>query len=163
MELKIININSLLLPAWGVKRKKQIELFRIRSSVQRHGQIEPIKVRPTGEVDMLKDPLYEIIDGRTVYAALLERNVQDIYCLDYGNISEQAAKELYLQTEFTSKTPDPLRLAELVKELSTHESFNALCNKLPFDKDQIQYYIDLCDFDWKQHLSKTHKAQVGLF
>ena len=163
MDLKKLNIDQVLLPQWNVKRKKDLELFRIRNSVQRLGQTQPIKVRDIGTKDMLDNQLFEIIDGRTVYAALLDCNIKEVYCLDYGTISEQQATTLYLQTEFSGKTTDPLRLAELINGLNKAQEVSTLQNTLPFDKDQIQYYIDLCDFDWRKHLSKNHKDQGSLF
>ncbi len=163
MDLKKLDINQVLLPDWNVKRKKEIEMFRIRASIQKLGQNEPIKVRNTGQKDMLDNVLYEIIDGRTVYSAMLDAGLTEIYCLDYGQITVQDAQTMYLQTEFTNKATDHLKLAELIHELSKTEPTTTLQNKLPFDKDQIEYYIELCEFDWREHLRTNDKNQGSLF
>lgn len=161
MELKHIDNKLILNPPWDISRKNHIEYHRIRTGLQKYGQIQPIHVRQIVIDETIR---FEVIDGRGVLAAINDLGISPVLCLDHGLISEQQAEAIYLQLKFATRTVHPLRLAELIYKMSESEPVTALQNKLPFDREQIDYYIELHKFDWKEHLLKPKdEKQISLF
>ena len=122
-----------------------IEYEKIKNSLEKFGQVEPILVR---EIEGGK---YEIVNGFHRYKAMKELESQEIEIKNLGKIDFDTAVAIALQTEDTKIPIDNIELSSLMKQLVTEDKdIEYWAKLLPYDAEIIQSKIDLIDFDFEQ-------------
>jgi ParB family chromosome partitioning protein len=144
-ENSIVKIDKILPNAWNPKKfylededgKKNYE--RIKKSITKHGQIDPILVREI-------DNGYEIVNGFHRYTAAKELGYKELEIKNLGKISDEKAKAIALATEDARVPLDRIMVAEIVKGLiDINPEFTEL---LPYTEEESQELKQLLEFDW---------------
>ena len=144
-----VNLNTLVLPSWGWHYEDLDLDHKLRSSLEKHGQLAPIIVREV-------NAHYEIVDGRRRLAQLKELGIEEAWILNTGQLSEPDAVRVAMSLELQSSV-DYARLAQQVKAL---EDDGGLANTTPFSAERLRYLSQLCGFNWAQYEAL---AQDGFF
>ncbi len=151
-EKRIINADNRVVPiskvrpnAWNPKLaydtndegKKQFA--RIKKSLARHGQVDPILVRQAGR-------FFEIVNGYHRYRAALELGWKEIEVKNLGMVPDAYAKALAIATEDSHVALDQIAVAKLVKEIL--ELDPQALEDLSYDEEDAAALQKLLDFDW---------------
>src|SRR6188768_119357 len=132
-------ISTIVVPAWGWHHEDKSGDHRLRVSLERYGQLAPLVVREVNSH-------FEVIDGRRRHALLQDMNVQDVWVVNKGPLTESEAIQVALSLELGAEV-DYIRLAQQV--LTVEE--RSLGNFTPFTEERLAYFRQLCKFDWKQY------------
>jgi hypothetical protein len=107
-KLKVVTIDEVRPNSWNPKDKNTVEYEKVKTSIQQHGQIQPIVVR--------ENKGYEIIDGEQKWTACKELGFKEVLVYNEGKMGDKEAKELTIA--FQQQVPfNDLSLAKLVNEM----------------------------------------------
>jgi len=122
------------------------EFEKIKKSLEKLGQVDPILVREIGRDE------YEIVNGYHRWEAMKELGYKTCEIKSLGKIDFDMAVSHALMTEDTKIPIDNIELAELTKKLVTPEKpIEYWANLLPYDAEIIKSRIELLDFDFSQY------------
>lgn len=119
------------------------EFEKIKESLQKVGQIQPVLVRE------LADGTYEIINGYHRHRAMTELGFSQIEIKNLGKIDFDTAVSRALLTEETKVPIDNVELSHLLKSIVTPEKpIEYWAEILPYTPNLIQQKIEMVDFDF---------------
>lgn len=111
-------------------------------SIETNGFIDPIKVREM-------DGRLVIVDGEHRWRAAKELGIKTIPVINLGNISDAQAMKLTVIANELRGAPEPVLLAELLRELATMEPIDTIVAELPFSQSEIDTLLQVNEtFDW---------------
>jgi len=144
---KNISIEKLTPADWNYKEEEEEKEEKLKNNIKRNGQIENIIVRK------LKTGFYEIVNGNHRLKVLKDLGYDKIVCYSLGNISDNQARRIAIETNETRFKTDSIKLAELMKEISGEGGFEIsdLAQTMPFDEEQLKGFVDLLEFDWEKY------------
>jgi hypothetical protein len=103
---------------------------------------------------------YEIIDGFHRFTACGELGYSKLPINDLGVISDTDARILLINREKAKIPLDPVKEAELIKELKAQfGTVEQLSGVLPYSVEVIEEKLKVLDFDWSSY-SKTEYVDV---
>lgn len=122
---------------------------KIKSFLKKVGQIKNIVVYFDS-----KKKKYKIIDGYYVYKSLKELGQKEVivYILDLKEICDYYYSIL-LNIKFDE---DLVKLAKMIKKLLLNSSSSELYKILPFEKEEIEKYPLLLEYDFKKYDVTLH-------
>lgn len=134
----------------------QLEFDKVKKSLQKFGQLQPIIVR------QLDDEIYEIVNGYHRFEAMKELGYTEIEVKDLGKIDFDQAVAIALQTEDTKIPIDNVELASLINTLVTEEKpIEYWSELLPYDAELIKSKIELINFDFSQYEKEQQGASLS--
>lgn len=127
----IININDII-PTKSLNNKDKKIDYLLEKSIKKYGQLYPILINKKNE----------IIKGNSTFLVLKKLNIENVFVkiIDCEN-----DKQLYLELKFIKNEINPIECFEYFKHIDINN------NCLPFSKKQIQDFIKLLNFNWKQY------------
>lgn len=128
---------------WNTNQMDSSLFNKELSSLKKWGQVAPITVRTRGSD-------YEIIDGEHRWKAARQLGWKEILVWDVGDMSDADAKQLSLVLNRLHGVDDPLRLRDLLRDLTTSEPLPDLLEVLPWSKSEFSKLADLPTVDWKE-------------
>jgi len=132
------------------------EYEKIKESIQKVGQIQPILVREIG-----KDR-YEIINGFHRWSAMKELGFSQVEIKNLGKLTFDEALSRALLTEDTKVPIDKVELGKLFKEIVTIEKpIEYWADLLPYTPDLIKQQVELLDFDPDMYESEGGEGSGG--
>lgn len=147
-EFRKVDINKVKPNDWNPKEsideneenKRRYE--EIKNNIAKKGMYLPIIVRTYQDE-------YQIIDGFHRWKACLELGYTEIMIWDLGNISKEEAQGITLDSIYLMVPVSEPLTAQIVKQIQLTQP-EAL-KMLPFNDLQIQEYLQLAEFDFKNY------------
>lgn len=143
-DISIIPIDQLEPNPWNPNKQSDFIYEKEKNSIQTFGFIDPVTVR------LIEKDKFQIIDGFHRWKAAKDLGYLKIPINDLGRIPDGKAKQLTIILNELRGEYDPLKLAEIVKELSQDGGIDELIQNLPFTEQEIQNLIKVTDFNWNQ-------------
>lgn len=160
-----INTNNLVIPIEEVHPNKwnpklphndtpegKKNYARLKKSMARHGQIEPVLVRQVGKE-------FEIINGHHRFYAAQELGWIEIEVKNLGKIADTKAKAIALATEDVRVPLEMVEVAKIVKEILALD--DDAINDLPYSEEDAHALEEMVDFDWSDPDEKKEKEGEG--
>ena len=144
-----IKISKLIKAVWNYKEENKTLTEKLTENIKRNGQIESIMIRE------LDTGFYEVVNGNHRLDVMSHLKIKKAHCYNFGKISEAQARRIAIETNETNFKSDPLKLAGLVKELTTEFNIEELTKTMPYDEAQLNEMIEINDFDWNELSSKS--------
>ena len=136
---------EMLTPAnWNYKTDDELKQRKLVENLKRNGQVETIIVRP------LDTGFFEVVNGNHRLAAFQEIGTDVVHAFNTGKITDAAAKRLALETNETRFASDPVRMAEVVKEIAEEFTTDDLSETMPFSQQELGNMMEMLEFDWSQ-------------
>lgn len=133
-----ININELRCNPWNPKNKRSGQFKKVRESIERNGQLQPIVVREL--VD--EDYRYEVIDGEQRLTAMLDLGYTEVWVISLGELDDDDARAKTVWMEQSVPFDDQL-LGQLLIELDgkielpyTHDEIELIAGALPDEEPE---------------------------
>lgn len=139
-----VSIEDLVKADWNYKTDDDLKSEKLKENIKLNGQIENILIRvlPTG--------FFEVVNGNHRYSVLKELGVKKVMTFNLGVITESKAKRIAVETNETRFSTDNIKLAELIKEISSDFSLEELAVTMPFEINELENFQKMLDFDWEQ-------------
>ena len=160
MDITMIAVDKIRPNNWNPNVIPEDVLRKLRAEIEKKGMCEPIHVR-THE----KTGAYEIVDGFHRWSIAKEVGLTEIPAIiqDYD---EQEAKIKTIQLNYMRGTAIPIRMANLIHELSKEMTIEELAKRLPYEEVELQDNLELLklpeDFGNELELKLQLNACVGL-
>jgi hypothetical protein len=141
---------------WNYKTDDEDKKNKLKGNLRQNGVLENIVVRemPNGK--------YEVVNGNHRLDAIRELSIEVVPAYNLGVVSEKKAKRIAIELNETHFDPDSLKLAGVIKELVDEYSIDDLEETMPYNKQEIEDYQKLLDFDWGQYGEGEGKDEKGL-
>jgi hypothetical protein len=148
-----VNIEDLVPCDWNYKTNDTEKAEKLKKNIKLNGLIENIIIYllPTG--------FYSICNGNHRYSVLKELGIKKIMTFNLGSITESKAKRIAVETNETRFSSDNIKLAELIKEISSDFSLEELAVTMPFDVNELENFQKMLDFDWEQFEKPTESEE----
>lgn len=137
-----IDISFLVAAKWNYKTNNPDLSAKLRENIKRNGQIENLLVR------RLDTGFYEVVNGNHRLEVMHELGMKRVFVFNLGDITDNAAKRISIETNETKFTTDNIRIAELFKEMQVDFTPDELATTMPFSTQEIENFNKLLDFDW---------------
>jgi len=137
---KVLPIDSALRPnPWNPNVQSKASFEKLTESIRRFGFSQRVVVRPF-------EGGYQIIDGEHRWRAAQTLRMTEVPAVDVGDVSDETAKQLTIIFNELSGSPDQVRLAELLRDLSETVPLEDLRAVMPFPDREIDVLISAVDF-----------------
>lgn len=147
--MEAVSVNSIRPNTYNPNRMNAITFEKEKRSIQEHGFIDPITVRQVGDEDEL-----EIIDGEHRWRAAKELGIETIPVANLGRIDDQKARKLTILYNELKGAPEPVLLAQVLKDLTEFETPEALAEVLPMTMAEIDTLVkSASSFDWENEVA----------
>jgi len=139
MDITTINVDKIKPNNWNPNVIPAEVLSKLRTEIERKGMCEPIHVR---EVGIEGAGEYEIIDGFHRWSIAKEVGITDIPTI-VQPYDEQEAKIKTIQLNYMRGTAIPIRMANLIHELSKEMTIEELASRLPYEEVELMDNLEL--------------------
>lgn len=143
-KFKLIPIDQLVKAAWNYKENNEQLTGKLIANIKRNGQVENLLVRK------LDTGFFEVVNGNHRFEALQKLGAKMVMAYDLGSISDGQAYRIAIETNETKFVTDQIRLADLIKDISTEFDKDDLASTMPFNEAEIDNLIKMTDFDWNE-------------
>ena len=141
---------------WNPNRQDDATFERERRSIREHGFVDPTPVRDVPPDE--RGIVLEIIDGEHRWRAAGAEGHVEVPIINLGPLPDAAARRLTIKLNDLRGHPDPMRLAELLRDLG--EPAAALAEELPYTEIEIDSLVrSLEDFDWTEQKVKDRSME----
>lgn len=139
---KSLPVSKLVKAEWNYKENDPELLEKLISNIKRNNQLENLIVRklPTG--------FYEIVNGNHRYDALVAMGADEAVVYDCGEISDEHAVRIAIETNETAFETDYIKLSNLMKKIAQKFSVDELKITMPFSDKQLDNLMQATSFDW---------------
>lgn len=139
-----VDLSLLVKADWNYKTEDAEKSEKLKNNIKRNGQVENLLIRelPTG--------FYEVVNGNHRLDVMKELGLETAHVYNFGKMSDQQARRLAIETNETRFNSDHIKLAELVKEISTEFGIDDLVQTMPYTEQEIGDMEKLLDFDFSQ-------------
>jgi ParB-like chromosome segregation protein Spo0J len=139
---KSLPVSKLVKAEWNYKENDPELLEKLISNIKRNNQLENLIVRklPTG--------FYEIVNGNHRYDALVAMGADEAVVYDCGDISDEHAVRIAIETNETTFETDYIKLSNLMKKIAQKFSVDELKITMPFSDKQLDNLMQATSFDW---------------
>lgn len=114
------------------------------ASIRKFGFVNPVIVREVGT------DYFQIIDGEHRWKSGKQLGMDAVPSWNLGIIPDDVAKQLTIVLNETRGKSEPIKLSELLADLLSTNTREALLDVLPFSKEALDGLSGLADFDWNQ-------------
>ena len=141
---KMIKLDDLVHAEWNYKQNSEEMAFKLVANMKRNGQIENLLVRK------LKGGKYEVVNGNHRMDALKQIGCTRAVCYDLGDIDDQEAYRISIETNETKFAVDQVQLAKLIADITKAVPVEELLASFPYNQEEIDNYLKMNTFDWNQ-------------
>lgn len=152
-KFKVIDIDKTVKADWNYKADDDDLLIKLIENLKRNGQIENIIVR------QLDTGFYEVVNGNHRIDAFKKLGQLKIVVYDLGNISLAEAQRIALETNETQFQVDQIKLAQIIKDITTEYPLEELALSLPFSSEELDNYIKMIEFDNSKHSNNNINSE----
>lgn len=137
-----IEIKKLVKADWNYKEENQILTEKLLENFKRNGQIESIIVRE------LETGFFEVVNGNHRLDVMKMLDYEKAHCYNFGKISQLQASRIAIETNETKFSTDPLKLSNLIQEMTAEYKLEDIEKTMPFDIKDLENMIDITKLDW---------------
>lgn len=145
-------VNKLRKAPWNYKEDDAFLQTQLQENIRKNGQIENVIVRE------LKNGLYEVVNGNHRYDAIAALNWKKIVAYNLGKVSLPHAQRIAVVTNETAFKSDPVKLADLMKQLQDEFKLEDLKMDMPWSEEQITNFAKLTEFNWEHPAQGEEKT-----
>lgn len=138
-----IGVEKLVKADWNYKKDDPEKAEKLAANIKRNRQIQNLIVRE------LEDGFYEVVNGNHRYDVLLSIGITSAVCCNLGKISLAHAQRIAIETNETTFDSDPLKLADLIKEINHEFDVADLVETMPYTQENIDSMLKITDFNWE--------------
>jgi hypothetical protein len=142
-----IPISKLVEAQWNYKqdddKKATMLMEKLKANLARNGQIENLIVRTAKA-----DGYFEVVNGNHRLRALKALGVKTAVCFKLGKITQAHAERIAVETNETKFASDPLKLAQIIRNVMEEFKPEDVIETMPFTQDEMDNYTKMLDFDW---------------
>jgi len=144
MKKGFINIDTakLVKADWNYKKEDEEKTKKLVGNFKRNGQIENIIVRE------LDTGFYEVINGNHRKDVFDILKIKKVHTYNFGNITQDRAVRIAIETNETRFDSDQLKLSELITMLTTKFKIADLSNTMPYSEQDINNFLEVANFDF---------------
>jgi len=145
LRVELMRLDAMRPNPWNPNKMDEETFAKEILSIQNNGFVEPIKVRitPTDEV--------EIIDGEHRWRASQQVGLVEVPVVNLGKISDAQAKKLTIIANELRGSPEPVLLAELIRDLSINTPIAELALELPMSTTELDALVQsTTTFNWEE-------------
>ena len=144
MKKGFINIDTakLVKADWNYKKEDEEKTKKLVGNFKRNGQIENIIVRE------LDTGFYEVINGNHRKDVFDILKIKKVHTYNFGNITQDRAVRIAIETNETRFDSDQLKLSELITMLTTKFKIADLSNTMPYSEHDINNFLEVANFDF---------------
>ncbi len=154
-KIENLSIDQIKIPSWTGNIEDLMFNEKLCNSIKKNGQLENVIVREIKRG-------FELIDGRQRIRALKKLNISQVICINIGNINEEEAKLIYLQSKIVYKT-DSIAIAKLLISLKNSINIRDIAKVTGLTAREIQTYQKLFDFAFDKYEQKQKKKPKSFF
>lgn len=141
-ENKVVQTAQLRPSKWNYNVLPPAVFNKLVRSISDNGFVQPVVVRTIGK------GLYEIINGEHRWRAAIELGMKEIPIVDLGKIDDVKAKSLAIILNELGGSPDQVRLADLLRDISVETPFEELVSTMPFPESELKMFLESVDFSF---------------
>ncbi len=134
-------VKDLIFADWNYKKDEPDKLEKLKSNLQRNGQVETIIIRD------LKNGKFEVVNGNHRLKAFQDLGWETVQVCNLGVISLSQAKRIAVETNETRFDSDQEALGKLLEEISIDFSVEDLELTMPFSETEMQQLMDIKNID----------------
>lgn len=153
---KTLPITALVKADWNYKTEDAAIMEKLVENFIKNKQVENIIVRPIDD----QNAIYEIVNGNHRLDAMIKLGYKEVFCFDVGVVSDAHAKRIAIETNETRFPVNPVRLSEIVAELTKESGVDELLQTMPFSKDQIDGMNILSEVKGSSRIKPEKKEAV---
>jgi DNA modification methylase len=139
---KWVAVSQLRMAPWNYKEtegRKVVETKKkLVSAMEKRGVILNLLVRPIGVESGY--PVYEVVNGNHRLEIFHEKKILEAMCVDLGEISQQEAELIALETNELQFDSDPLKLASLIRDVGSIYSDDVIVETAPYTLVEVKGY-----------------------
>lgn len=155
IRVEMVRLDQLKPNPWNPNKMTEGMFEKERLSIRTHGFVQPIMARisPQGEM--------QIVDGEHRWRAAQLEGMVEVPVVNLGAIGDERAKKLTIISNELRGAPEPVLLAQLVKELSATQTVDQLSAELPMTPVELDTLIRSTEaFDWDAAAAALPDAPV---
>lgn len=137
----LIPTSNLVKAEWNYKYDDEVIKEKLKENIRRNGLIENLIVR-----EIAKDK-FEVVNGNHRLDVIQELSIDEVMCYNLGKVPDHVAKRIAIETNETKFVANPTKLADILKELTEHVSFDDLLETLPFTSGELESLTSDLDFN----------------
>jgi len=153
--ISVISIDKIDANPWNPNEMTEKQFESLKINIQQKGFKGILILRK-------KKDRFEIIDGEQRYKAVKEIGLSEIPAI----VVAEEDNEARIQTlAFNVRGEyEPIKLSNLLKELRDKYEFSVedLVNRIGMNKEEIEGYLDLVDFDWGQFEQDASRVEDNI-
>jgi len=119
------------------------EAVKLTENIRRNGQVENIIIRQLGDK-------FEVVNGNHRLDSFRELKIKEVMCYNFGEITQEQAMRIAIETNETRFKSNTIKLAETIKQLTEQFNMDDLSTTMPYSVTEIEEMSALLDFDWEQ-------------
>lgn len=136
-----VSISSVHPNRYNYNVQKGATFAKLVASLREFGFVQPVVVREDGDG-------YEIVNGEHRYRAAIELKLQSIPIINLGAVTDVRAKQLAVILNELGGSPDEVRLADLLRDISAEVTIDDLQRVMPFSDKELEMYLSTIDFSF---------------
>lgn len=148
-----IEVSKIRKAPWNYKEEDPVLQRQLVENIRKNDQLENIIVRQMGS------DLYEVVNGNHRLDAFKELKMNKVMCCDVGEISEEHAALIAIETNETKFKSDAVKMAQLLERIKSKFSIDQIAKTLPFKPADMQNYNTMLKFDWDAPVQNPVKLE----
>jgi hypothetical protein len=163
-QLSVAKTDELWPNPWNPNKQSDFIYEKEKNSISKFGFIEPVQVR---DFIATQSPWagrkYQIINGEHRWKAVIDLKIDAIPIINLGIVPDSIAKQLTLILNETHGDPNPIKLAQLVQDLTKDIDFDELQQNLPFTPEAIEGLLKTFEApEYDSHEMQPKDQQISL-
>lgn len=154
-KFQLLDIEKCVKADWNYKNEDEALTEKLISNMKRNGQIENILVR------VLDTGFFEVVNGNHRLECMVRLGAKKVIAYNLGKISGEEARRIAIETNETKYQTDPIKLAQLIDELSKTYNLDDLVQSLPYSQQEIENFINMHNHSLDDILPKDEKPLDG--
>ena len=143
-EARTVALSKIAPNKWNYNKQDEKTFNKLVESLRRFGFVSPVIVRQNPK----KKGTYEVINGEHRFHAAKVLGLKDIPVVDLGKLDDSKAKQLSIILNELSGSPDQVRLAELLRDISDDVSMGDLQVVMPYTERELKMFVEAVDFSF---------------
>lgn len=122
---------------WNYKEDSQSKSSKLQKNLEKNGQVQNLIVRE------LEHGKYEVVNGNHRMDDMQAVGMKTAVCFNLGKITLANAKRIAIETNETNFDTDPIRLSEILNDLTSVFSAEDMLETMPYSDDDFVAIMNL--------------------
>lgn len=126
---------------------------KMASSISKWGQLRPVLLRDHASG-------IELLDGRSIVMALTSLGVEEVFAVNFGDMSDEDALKVRLSVRLRMRTDYASLGSQVARAIDAGQQPDQIAQLSPFTSERLQHFSVLSKFDWSQFKPDTSGQSV---